>query len=57
MLNRQETVLALKRQLALDLNCAISDFDSDANIITVPAIRHGRREYIRAHFLFDGHNG
>lgn len=52
MLNRQETELALKRQLSLDLNCAISDFDSDANIITVPAIRHGRREYIRGAFFF-----
>ena len=51
MLSRQETELALKRQLALELNCGLSDFDSDANIITVPAIHKGRREYIKGTFF------
>ncbi len=52
MLNRLETETALKRQLALDLNCVPSDFDSDANIITVPAKRHGGREYVKGTFFF-----
>ncbi len=52
MLSRLDTELALKRQLALDLNCRPSDFDNNANIITVPAIRHGRREYIRGTSFF-----
>lgn len=35
----------LKKQLAVDLNCAAEDLDRDENVITVPALNGGRRMY------------
>lgn len=35
----------LKKQLAIDLNCAAEDFDRDESVITVSAANEGRRFY------------
>lgn len=35
----------LKKQLAIDLNCAAEDFDRTENVITVSALNEGRRMY------------
>lgn len=45
MLTKEEIVLELKKQLAIDYNCKPEDFDSDENTLTFPAKNKGRREY------------
>lgn len=41
----QDYLALLKKQLAIDLNCAEEDFDRSENIITVSAANAGRRMY------------
>ncbi len=35
----------LKRQLAIDFNCAPDDFERSENVLTVSALNEGRRMY------------
>lgn len=42
----------LKRQLALDFNCAPDDFDRAENVLTVSALNEGRRMYSEEKYFF-----
>ncbi len=43
---------ALRKQLATELNCQPSDFGGGANIITLPALHEGRRQYSSEPYIF-----
>lgn len=45
MFTKEEIVLELKKQLAIEYNCKPKDFDSYENTLTLPAKNEGRREY------------
>lgn len=42
----------LKKQLAIDLNCAASDFDKEENVIVSAAANEGRRMYSEEKYFF-----
>ncbi len=51
MYSRRDIIGEVKKQLAIDFNCKISDFDRKENIITTSRHNEGRREYIEGvHF-------
>ena len=43
MFTQNEIINSLKKQLALDFNCKPKDFDKTENVITLPALKEGRR--------------
>lgn len=45
MYNKKQITIALKKQLAIDFNCTMEDFDKKENIITVAKDNPGRRIY------------
>ncbi len=45
MYNKKEIEAGLKKQLAIDFNCTVEDFDKKENIITFPKDNPGRRIY------------
>lgn len=45
MYNKKQIIAELKKQLAIDFNCTIEDFDKKENIITVSRDNPGRRIY------------
>lgn len=45
MYDKEQIIRELKRQLAIDFNCMIEDFDKKENIITVAKDNPGRRVY------------
>lgn len=45
MYNKKQIAAELKKQLAIDFNCSIKDFDKKENIITVAKDNPGRRIY------------
>lgn len=52
MFTKDKIFFELKKQLAIDYNCSMSDFDKKENILTLPAINCGRREYSEdSHFF------
>lgn len=52
MFTKKNIILELKKQLAIDYNCKLEDFDKCENILTLPAKKEGRREYSNdAHFF------
>lgn len=42
----------LRRQLAIDFNCAPEDFDRAENVLTVSALNEGRRMYSKEKYFF-----
>lgn len=42
----------LKKQLAIDFNCAAEDFDRAENVLTVSALNEGRRMYSEEKYFF-----
>lgn len=45
MFTKEEIIFELKKQLAIDYNCKIEDFDSGENVLNFSAKNEGRREY------------
>lgn len=45
MKNKEQTLSELKKQLAIDFNCAPEDFDKKENVITLAKDNQGRRIY------------
>lgn len=45
MYNKKEIEAELKKQLAIDFNCVVEDFDKKENVITFPKDNPGRRIY------------
>jgi len=52
MKTKQELLEIIRKQLAIEYNCAIDDFLSSRNIITVSKNNEGRRHYINGTFFF-----
>jgi len=45
MLNTSEIITIVKKQLAVDFNCQLEDFDKTENIITFPGLNEERRKF------------
>jgi len=45
MLSANEIISIVKKQLALEFNCRVEDFDKDENILTLPELNEGRRKF------------
>ena len=52
MYNKDQIRMEWKRQLAIDFNCTIEDFDKKENVITIAKSNQGRRIYTQQKEFF-----
>ena len=52
MYNKDQIRMECKRQLAIDFNCTIEDFDKKENVITIAKSNQGRRIYTQQKEFF-----
>lgn len=56
MYDKKQIETELKKQLAIDFNCGVEDFDKTENIITAAKDNPGRRVYLEEkEFFFHGY--
>ena len=52
MYNKEQIRMEWKKQLAIDFNCTIQDFDKEENVITIAKSNQGRRIYTQQKEFF-----